>query len=495
MAGVVYTRSMVEPYRTTRARTTPVGAIGGLVALALTSAVGSASASGFLYTRFGGDYGQPALGSGHSVYFNPAAIGEVQGHTLTLDGMFAYRVASYERPASSLSPSAGKSTTDPVYVAANTGKATASGLQVAPYVAFTTDLGGSGFFLGLASYVPEGGASSFAKATSWQNDKRAPGAYDGPQRWALVSGSQISWWNTLAVGKTFEAARLHVGLSVSLVRDSLESLIARNKDGSDDLATSSGLVTEGRSLVKVSGLHAAVALGVHYRPLADGSLRLGASYTSPQGLGESRLAGTLRTQFGAAVDKTQDVDLLMSFPDVVRVGGALRVSPLLDLRLDLEWVRWSRLQRQCVVVAGAACNVDASGAEQVPAGADAKVLLNLDRQWKDAYALRAGLGVFPTSSLELMGSVGFDTSPVPKARLDATYVDGFKLLVSAGARYKVSGSFYVGATLTEMYMLPVDSTGVGDNLGTLKPPSRSPNSGGKYRQSLTFLDLSVGVRL
>lgn len=476
-------------------RATLACATGCLAAAALTTAAGSASASGFLYTRFGGDYGQPALGSGHSVYFNPAAVGEVKGHTLVLDGMFAYRVASYDRPASSLSPSAGKSTTDPTYVAANTGKATAAGLQVAPYVAFTTDLGGGGFFLGLASYVPEGGASSFAKATSWQNDKRAPGAYDGPQRWSLVSGSQISWWNTLAVGKTFEAARLHVGLSVSLVRDSLESLIARNKDGSDDLATSSGVVTEGRSFVKVAGLHAAVAFGVHYRPLADGSLRLGASYTSPQGLGESRLGGTLRTQFGAAADKTQDVDLLMSFPDVVRLGGAFRVSPLIDLRMDVEWVRWSRLQRQCVVVAGSACNVDATGAEQVPAGGDAKVLLNLDRQWKDAYAFRMGLGVFATSELEVTGSFGFDTSPVPKARLDATYVDGFKLLLSAGARYQLTQSFFLGATLTEMYMLPVDSTGVSDNVSTLKPPSRSPNAGGKYRQSLTFFDLSVGVKL
>ncbi|MBK7401158.1 MAG: hypothetical protein IPJ34_34120 [Myxococcales bacterium] len=76
----------------------------------------------------------------------------------------------------------------------------------------------------------------------------------------------------------------------------------------------------------------------------------------------------------------------MSFPDVIRFGAAYLVSPKLDLRLDFEWVRWSRLQRQCVVNVDASCNINAdTGAEIVPPGGDAKVLLNLDRRWKDAF--------------------------------------------------------------------------------------------------------------
>ncbi|MBL8722027.1 MAG: outer membrane protein transport protein [Myxococcales bacterium] len=496
---------MDEPYRMAPARTTGVvlfrsrGLAASLCALAVGAVAAlsatPASASGFMFTKFGGDQGQPAIGSPYSVYFNPAAIGDAKGTQIVLDGMFAIRSASYDRPASALSPSAGKSATEPNYVAANTGKAKSTGIQGAPYFGVTTDFGGQPFFVGFASYVPEGGYASFGKATSWQSDKRGLGAYDGPQRWSLVSGAQVSWWNTLAAGTTIAPARLSIGISATIVRDSLESLIARNKDASDDLATATGLPTEGRSLVKVSGVHAALAFGLFWKPLEDGTLRLGASYTSPQGLSEARLKGTLRTQFGTAPEKAQDVDLLMSFPDVIRFGAAYLVSPKLDLRLDFEWVRWSRLQRQCVVNVDASCNINAdTGAEIVPPGGDAKVLLNLDRRWKDAFGLRVGAGYFASSDLELMGSLGFDTSPVPKGRLDATYIEGFKLLFSVGARLKLAERWFVGATVTEMYMLPVDNSASTDLNNKLQQPSKSPSNGGKYTQSITFLDVNVGVK-
>src|SRR3954470_9015792 len=115
---------MHEPYRVPRPRGTRSRAIFVAVAgvsLASTFAASTADASGFLNARYGGDYGSPALGSPYSVYFNPAAIGETKGTQLVLDGMFVYRAAKYVRPASALSPSAGKSASEPVYAAANTG--------------------------------------------------------------------------------------------------------------------------------------------------------------------------------------------------------------------------------------------------------------------------------------------------------------------------------------------------------------------------------------
>jgi long-chain fatty acid transport protein len=488
---------MHAPYRVarprgTRSRAVVVGLSAAL--LASTFVATAAHGSGFLNARYGGDYGQPAIGSPYSVHFNPAAIGETTGTNIVLDGMFGYRAAKYVRPASALSPSAGKSATEPVYAAANTGSAKSSSIQGAPYLGITTDFGGKlPIFAGFASYVPEGGFSSYSKKSVWQNDPRAPGAYDGPQRWALVSGSQISWWNTLAVGGTIRSIRLSFGVSASIVHDTLTSLIARNKDSSDDLSTTTGIPTEGRSLLDVSGTHLAIGAGLFWRPMEDGKLRIGVSYLSRQGLSTARLKGSLRTQFGANPELTQDADVLMSFPDIIRFGAAFRATKQLDLRLDGEWVRWSLLKRQCVVVSGANCNIRADGGENVPAGSGSQILLNLDRQWRDAFGVRAGAGYFLTDDTELMGSFGIDTSAVPAAHLDATYFDAFKMIFSVGFRQRFAERWIVGASLTEMYYLPVDNTGSAIN-NTLQIPSRSPSNAGKYTSSITFFDVNVGVR-
>lgn len=485
---------MHAPYRVGRARTTRC--FKSLLGLACASTVSAlfaapARASGFLYTKFGGDYGNPAIGSPYSVYFNPAAIGETHGTNVVADGTFAYRNASYERPASALSPINPATTSDPVYVDANTGTAKASSVQGAPYFGVTTDFGGKvPIFAGFASYVPEGGYSSFGHRTQWQNDPRAPGAYDGVQRWALVSGSQISWWNTLAAGTTIESIRLSIGVSASLVHDSLTSLIARNRDPSDDLVTPNGRPTEGRSLLEVSAWHPVLAFGLFWKPMEDGKLRIGASFTTRQGLSRSRLKGTLETQFGPPPEQKQDADLLMTFPDIIRFGAAYRATPKLDLRLDFEWVRWSLLKRQCIVNSGKDCNVYNDGS--VPSG-DNSVILNLDREWQDAFGVRAGAGYMITDDTEIMGSLGFDTSAVPAAHLDATYFDAFKLLFSVGVRQRFGERWFVGGTLSETYLLPVDNTASAVNY-TLRIPSRSPSNGGKYTTSLTFLVVNVGAR-
>ena len=100
---------MNAPYRVARPRGTSRLLIGAIVALggvtlASTFTTTTAHASGFLNARYGGDYGQPAIGSPYSDHYNPAAIGEVKGTQLVLDGMFVLRTAKYTRPASALSP-------------------------------------------------------------------------------------------------------------------------------------------------------------------------------------------------------------------------------------------------------------------------------------------------------------------------------------------------------------------------------------------------------
>jgi long-chain fatty acid transport protein len=489
------------PYRTSRVRTTRgLAACAAVASLATLSGVTrQAEASGFLFTKFGGDDGQPAIGSAHSVFYNPAAIGDAPGTQLVLDGNLVYRFAKYQRPASALNPgAAAKYSKDPSlyakYVDANTGTATSSGVQGAPYFGATTDFGGKlPIFAGIASYIPEGGMAQFGHVDRFKNDPQATGAYDGVQRWALVSGKQISWWNTLAVGTTIKPLRLSIAVSASLVRDTLQSLIARNQDPSDYLGTPTGVPTEGRSLLDVAGTHLALGAGLFWRS-ADNALRLGASWMSGQGLGESRLKGTLDTQFGLASPQKQDADMLQKFPDVFRFGLAYRALPTLDLRADAEWVRWSVFEHQCIVQAGAACNIAPDGSELVPPGGTTKVLLNLDRRWQDAVGFKLGAAWIPNEDTQVTASFGFDTSAVPDKQLDATYFDAFKLLFSLGVRQRLGGRYFVGATLTQMTYLEVDNSATAV-ISKNAIPSRSGSNGGIYTSSITFLDVSVGMRL
>jgi long-chain fatty acid transport protein len=483
------------PYRTSRVRTTRglAACAGFAFAAALSGIAPPAEASGFLFTNFGGADGQPAIGSAHSVYFNPAAIGDAPGTQLVLDGNLVYRFAKYQRPASALSPGVGKSATDPKYIDANTGIATSSGVQGAPYVGATTDFGGKlPIYAGVASYIPEGGMAQFGHVDRFKNDPQATGAYDGVQRWALVSGKAISWWNTLAVGATIRPIRLSIGMSVSVVHDTVQSLIARNRDASDNLGTPTGVPTEGRSLLDVAGTHLAIGAGLFWRS-EDGALRLGASFMSGQGLGQSRLTGTLDTQFGTGAKQTQAADFLQRLPDVFRFGLAFRALPKLDLRADAEWVRWSAFERQCIVQKGSPCNIAADGSEIVPKGGSTQVLLNLDRKWQDAVGVRMTAVWLPTDRTQVTAGFGFDTSAIPEKQLDATYFDAFKLLFSLGVRHRLGEHYFLGATLTQMTYLEVDNSATAV-IAKNAIPSRSASNGGIYTSSITFLDLSLGAR-
>src|SRR5258708_39644544 len=78
---------------------------------------GSASASGFLNPRLADAHGHPALANPYAIYFNPAALGGIEGTQIVLDGTLAYRHVTYNRAASALSTPT--SLGDPTYVAAN----------------------------------------------------------------------------------------------------------------------------------------------------------------------------------------------------------------------------------------------------------------------------------------------------------------------------------------------------------------------------------------
>jgi long-chain fatty acid transport protein len=441
-----------------------------------------------LTAEFGSDRGQPALATPYAVYFNPAAMAGSTGSQVVVDLLVGARSMEYDRSLSALSPSAPG---DPmagnaIYKAANTGQSTLFNVLAGPYVGFVTDFGRSPLRLGVAAYIPFGGQVSWDKNMAFGGPTSAPGAYDGPQRWASISATTSSLYETAALAYRIEALRLGLGLSASLVRTGVTDVRARNLDGSDDVFGPDGTMKEGRSYLNVSGFQVGAAGGLYWEATRDGALRLGASYTSQPGFGTMRLTGSFLQQSGSQSMPNQPspADFLQAYPDIVRAGVAWRVSPLGELRLVGSWQRWSQFKNQCVVSPGKSCDVDASGAS-----ASGNVIVNIPRSWRDTVKARLGGAYWIQPESEVFGSFAYESSPVGTGHVDALTFDSTRLYGTLGVHHRFNRSFAAQFSYTYVYFVPV--TVEGSTLPNYAPPSNWPSGNGRYTSELYLIDAAV----
>ena len=120
---------------------------------------------------------------------------------------------------------------------ANDGTAGLFNVAGAPFLGVTSDFGTDFIYAGAAFYVPFGGGARWSKNDAYQNDPDFPGAYDGQQRWYAVDGSLRSMYVTGALAFKIEAARLTLGVSGSAIFSSMDTIRARNADGTDNLVS------------------------------------------------------------------------------------------------------------------------------------------------------------------------------------------------------------------------------------------------------------------
>jgi long-subunit fatty acid transport protein len=439
----------------------------------------SASASGFLNPRIADPHGHPALSNPYAVYFNPAALGGIEGTQIVLDGTFAYRTVDVDRAASALSPSGIQPANDPLYRASNTGSSHAGNVATIPFFGASSDFGRKDFFAGVGAYVPFGGAVKFDQQDQYRGNGNARGAVDGSQRWAVISATQRSLYVTGVVGMRVPDVGLSFAVGGSLVLSEILHNQARNLDGRDDIGT------EGRALLDLKSTDAAFSAGVYWEILPKKALRLGLSYSARPGVGEMRMHGTLKQRY--TQEAVKDVDFLQTYPDVIRMGLAARPwGEKVELRLDAEYATWSVFDKQCIVERGAECTLKPNGeATIVPE----RIVLAIRRQWRDASAVRAGLGYYVDDKTELYGGFGYDTSAVPKSTLEATYPDAFKVMGSIGARRQITQGFALGASYTYVYYLPV--TTPHQTQSDLLGVSRVPNEDGTYKSAVMFANLNA----
>ena len=481
-----------------RAMRTPFKRLSAAFATAFIGALGvtliapsDASASGYLTARYGSDDGTPAMANAFAIYFNPAALGGTKGTTITGDVSAVVRWASYQRTNDALSPSDPASKNDPGYVAANTGKANLLNVLALPFVGVNTDFGGSERFrAGWAVYVPFGGQADWTRR---QGVPGYPGSIDGVSRWHNISGQILAIYNTFAFAVKLPG-HFSVGASVSPVVHLVKTVRARNADGSDDTVNGANLI-EGRSLIEAHGLNLGAALGVYWEP--NDQLRLGLSYTSQPGFGETKMTGTLTNQVTNSPPGKADVDFYQTYPDILRLGAVVNATRKLEVRSDIELVRWSVFDKQCVVPKGQKCNVAEDGRD-LSGGA---VVLNIPRRWNNTIGVRVGPAYQLNDRLQLIGSLGFATPAVPKETIDPSTIDSLQLLGAVGMRFVLNEHLAFGAAYNHIHYFTVNTNGANDQDISAHPSgqpggadynvSRSPSADGRYKSEIGFLNLNV----
>lgn len=461
-------------------------------AVALVSAVAAstpkeARASGYLTARFGSDHGTPAVPNTYAIYFNPAAMAGAKRTTLLGDVSLALRWARYSRSQAAFTPTDSASLSDPQYVSANGGAGNLLNLLALPYAGVNTDFGTSRLRGGYAIYIPFGGMATWDRR---EGTPGIPGSTDGAQRWHNISGQILAIYNTLAASYTvYESSTgglFSLGANVSGVYNTVATVRARNADNSDDVTDKDGLIKEGRSYLDAHGFNVAATVGAYYQAPED-RFRVGLSYLAKPGFGETRMAGTLTQQLGrgALVDDGKKIDFIQSWPDIIRLGGTyLLPGDRVELRSDLEYVRWSSFERQCVVEKGSSCNINADGSTTD------NVILNIERKWRDAVGYRLGAGYFLSRDMELFGSAAFTTSAVPKTTIDSSTIDSFRLYGTVGVRKTFGRHVALAGSYNHIYFLPVDTKGQNRH-DELSPPSKSPSADGRYNSQIGMLNVNV----
>lgn len=481
-----------------KASALPASCLAPVLATLAIAATSPAAASGLLAVRFGGEHGHPTTDNPTAIYFNPAGLSLLGGTRLMLDGTFAWRSFVYERDPAAIDnvladPEVGAGTPAGSGVAANSGRAELFNVLATPFFAVATDFGVEGLGAGLGFYVPFGGSSSFDTVAP---SDEYPGAVDGPQRWWAIDGTLRALYFTGAVSYRLAGPRLSLGAGVNVVLSQMNTLRARNSDGTDHLV-SNGDLLEGRALVDVSGVDVSISAGLIWEPIDH--LYVGLSYQSQPGFGTTTMTGDTTLIFGAtpseAIEPTPS-EFYNAWPDVTRFGVRYQRPDTWEVRLFGEYARWSVMYEQCLLnsaVSPRSCRGDP------PPG---KIVL-VPRRWEDAFGIRAGGSYWPSPDVELYAGAGFDGNAIPERTIDPGIYDSDKVSVALGGRFALLDELVLSVTYTQL-LYPertraprphLPGATVGDIASDgFTAPERDPDAAGTFNQALGVLDVSLEAR-
>ncbi|MCA9625228.1 MAG: outer membrane protein transport protein, partial [Myxococcales bacterium] len=435
-------------------------------------------------------------------YYNPGAIGLSRGFNFMVDGILAWRTATYERseicaPGGATPTPCGYGPNNNEYaepsdgIGANNSKSTLKNVVAAPMLGATgrvpvsedVALGfGAGFF------VPFGGQSSW-NGNSAFDGSRYTGAQDGAARWWAIDGTLRSLFVSAAFSVSISEL-VHLGISGGIAINQVDTIRAKTLDGSNNL------LAEGRALLQGKSIDPQLGGGVVVTPFKNNDLRLGVSYQAPVGITGVAMGGTLTLHDGRGQVTEQDVDFHTVWPDTFRFGVAYKPIEELELRLNANVQRWSLLKDQCITNAGAPCDIEEDGSEPLadpnnPDGPEKDDnIVNIPRRWNDSFGIRVGATYNIIPEVGIFGGVGYDSNAVPDATLEPALTDFHDVAVNIGGQFQFTENIGLAASYTQIFYISRDNTGKGE-LQNFAPDSLGPDAAGKFTQAIGFLNINV----
>ncbi|HEY0833329.1 MAG TPA: outer membrane protein transport protein [Azospirillum sp.] len=173
--------------------------------------------------------------------------------------------------------------------------------------------------------------------------------------------------------------------------------------------------------------------GVLFEPMKG--TRLGLSYRSAV---KHTLKGTVTFDGLPAALRpalpSQGISADMTTPDIVSLGAYHEVSDRWSVMADVQWTNWSKFKELRVNVANPALTTVT------------------EENWKDAWFLSLGTAYKVTDALTLRTGVAYDQSPIPDEYRTPRIPDADRLWVSVGAGYKVTEWLQLDAAYSHIFV-------------------------------------------
>ncbi len=449
----------------------------------------TASASGFITARFGGEHGTPTTDNPTAIYYNPAGLADRDPGVEKAPFEFhVFADANLAWVKNSFTHAQAKNDVAEPNGAqgANNGTAHLTNFAAAPMAGVNFKIGD--FAVGAGFFVPFGGQQTWSKNAKFENNKSYAGPLDGVQRWNVINGEIKSVY--VSIGAAYDIVkRVSVGASFNLVNSDVRQIRAREPGGTNDVDI------EGRSFLDVSSWNAAFGLGV-LGEVVPRKLWLGVSYQSQPGVaGNIVLKGTVQNNFAGAITKSpgDKVKLFEALPAVYRFGVRARPADKWEVRFSADLSDWSVFKSQCIAPdAATECviNKDGSAKDKNPKTAP---IQNLVRNWGPAFGARFGASYWVKEEIELFASVGYDSNAVPSTTLEPALMDYHDVSPTIGGHFDIGKHFGAEISYTQFIFISRDTTDQSIT-SSQAAPSKTPDGGGKYSQAIGVTQVGLNAK-
>jgi len=449
----------------------------------------------------------PTTGDLTAVYWNPAALGLLQGNQFMFGASLRATSVTVDRaPIDSATGLPGGTSTFP--------SAHGSGLEQP----FAWPPGPAGFLgvgagvarrfaIAVAAYTPFSQKLSFGVQTGGEQPTRYHLLSVDTRQLALVSGLAIELADYLQVGVApgllFSYGHLVFDQDTGLADPSKYGVESPEAAARYDLATSGTQAPAYFLVVGIHFRHAAWEAGLAYSsmPLASGGTVKLAMERSQVALPPSAGTGDLCAVLGPR--PCVSGEMRYHLPDIFTAGVTWHATRHLDAVGIVRWVRYSSYDQVTIRLVGP------SGDAYL--GASLPDQLTLYRGFQDSWDMRLRLVHSPWPWLRWSGTLRVETSAVPEANVNAAAIDGLKIEPALAAEFALGRHLRIGAGYAFTWMFPVTvsdsrfdptaAAGCEQAAGNLSAPAcqtrlagqASPTAAGTYKMMRHTLSVMTTV--